>query len=304
MGRPRGNTAGTAAPASKRKRLTDRGQATRDRILDAAEELFAEQGFVATPIRDITHLAECDLGSVSYHFANKDEIFYAVLARRAQATCTAIAAALARTVARQGDRLTVEHVLGAFAETVFRPLLVGDVGWTHYCRLVTQRLMVESNGYLHPVLADSYLPLRRQYLDTLGRILPGVPPIEIEWCFAMFESAFGSMLFGANNVSHGNRLANRAELKRLRSNLVPYSAAGFRQIALRHVAARAPRRKPVSAETQKPVLKAAKKPMRQTTQKPVRQATQKPALQVTQKPAPKAAKKPPRPAAKTAAGKH
>ncbi len=55
---------------------------TKDRILDAAERLFAEHGFEATSLRMITTEAEVNLAAVNYHFHSKDELIAAVFARR------------------------------------------------------------------------------------------------------------------------------------------------------------------------------------------------------------------------------
>ncbi len=48
---------------------------TRDRILSAAEELFAVKGFEATSVRDITSRAECNIASVNYHFGGKEKLY-------------------------------------------------------------------------------------------------------------------------------------------------------------------------------------------------------------------------------------
>ncbi|MET0379536.1 MAG: TetR family transcriptional regulator, partial [Spongiibacteraceae bacterium] len=53
---------------SPKKRINQRGDATRDRILDAAEQLFAECGFDGTSMRDISSAAQAELGSIGYHF--------------------------------------------------------------------------------------------------------------------------------------------------------------------------------------------------------------------------------------------
>ena len=45
-----------------------RSQATRERILDAAERLFAERGFYGVSVRDITGAASVDVALASYHF--------------------------------------------------------------------------------------------------------------------------------------------------------------------------------------------------------------------------------------------
>ena len=55
---------------------------TSDKILDAAERLFAQNGFSATSMRAITRLAGVNLAAVNYHFGNKKELLKAVYQRR------------------------------------------------------------------------------------------------------------------------------------------------------------------------------------------------------------------------------
>src|ERR1700744_12731 len=55
---------------------------TKDRILDAAERLFARDGFEATSLRAITTEAEVNLAAVNYHFQSKEALVQAVIGRR------------------------------------------------------------------------------------------------------------------------------------------------------------------------------------------------------------------------------
>ena len=45
---------------------------TRARLLDAAETLFAENGFDGTSLRSITSAAGANLAAVNYHFQSKE----------------------------------------------------------------------------------------------------------------------------------------------------------------------------------------------------------------------------------------
>ena len=47
---------------------------TRDRILDTAEICFAQRGFDGTSLREITGLADVNLGAVNYHFGSKQAL--------------------------------------------------------------------------------------------------------------------------------------------------------------------------------------------------------------------------------------
>lgn len=54
---------------------------TVERILDAAEQLFAEKGFAETSLRLITSKAGVNLAAVNYHFGSKKALIQAVFSR-------------------------------------------------------------------------------------------------------------------------------------------------------------------------------------------------------------------------------
>lgn len=51
---------------------------TRSLLLDAAEEVFAEKGFMAASLDDIAHAAGYTKGAIYKHFATKEDLFLAV----------------------------------------------------------------------------------------------------------------------------------------------------------------------------------------------------------------------------------
>jgi TetR/AcrR family transcriptional regulator, regulator of cefoperazone and chloramphenicol sensitivity len=56
---------------------------TRERVLDAAERLFAGRGFAGTSVREITDAAGANLGAVNYYFRSKERLYAEVFTRRA-----------------------------------------------------------------------------------------------------------------------------------------------------------------------------------------------------------------------------
>ncbi|MCF1504647.1 CerR family C-terminal domain-containing protein [Afifella sp. H1R] len=54
------------------------GDTTRERILDAALELFGERGLHAASVRDVAKLAKANVAAISYHFGGKEELYLAV----------------------------------------------------------------------------------------------------------------------------------------------------------------------------------------------------------------------------------
>ncbi len=57
---------------------------TRDRLIAAAADLFAEAGYVGASVRDICNLARANPGAVSYHFGGKRQLYRAVLRQAAE----------------------------------------------------------------------------------------------------------------------------------------------------------------------------------------------------------------------------
>src|SRR5215475_12990661 len=59
----------------------DPADTTRDRLLDAAERLFAEYGYQATTMRTVTTEAGANIAAVNYHFGSKQALLEAVVHR-------------------------------------------------------------------------------------------------------------------------------------------------------------------------------------------------------------------------------
>jgi AcrR family transcriptional regulator len=64
---------------AKTKNASKKGDATKLAIEEAAFELFMEQGYHATSMRQISEKANLALGGIYNHFSNKEEIFAAIL---------------------------------------------------------------------------------------------------------------------------------------------------------------------------------------------------------------------------------
>ncbi|GAB3990649.1 TetR/AcrR family transcriptional regulator [Actinoallomurus acanthiterrae] len=60
-------------------RRVDRGQATRQHLIEVATELFADRGYEGTSIEAVLERAGMSRGSLYHHFPGKDRLFEAVV---------------------------------------------------------------------------------------------------------------------------------------------------------------------------------------------------------------------------------
>src|SRR5207244_11256628 len=63
---------------------TDKGRATRDRVLDAATALVFERGVAGTTLDDVRAAAKVSKGQLYHYFADKGDLIHAVIGRTIQ----------------------------------------------------------------------------------------------------------------------------------------------------------------------------------------------------------------------------
>jgi AcrR family transcriptional regulator len=166
-----------AAAARKQKVTRQNGDQTREKILDAAEASFGEQGFAAVSLREITTRAEVTLALASYHFGTKDNLFEEVVARRATILC---AERQARLDALENPN--VRAILGAFFGPLFDMAKSGDPGWPAYFRVLAR--LGEGDEWMH-LLSRYFDETAQAFVAALQKAMPGVDPDGLNRGFVM-----------------------------------------------------------------------------------------------------------------------
>ena len=72
------------APAPRARPTRPHGDATRQALLEAAGEVFAEQGFARGSSKQICALAGANLTAINYHFGSRENLYQAVLREAGQ----------------------------------------------------------------------------------------------------------------------------------------------------------------------------------------------------------------------------
>ncbi|MFC4467780.1 TetR/AcrR family transcriptional regulator [Streptomyces xiangluensis] len=168
---------------------TSRPGSTRDRLLDAAERLFAEHGFAATSLRTLTEAAGANVAAVNYHFGSKEGLLRAV-AERAMASVNAERLRLLEDLRASGHKPTAEELVRAFVATgasiVERS---GERGPT-IARFLG-RVMFEPDPAIRRLFGTEVAPVEGQYLDALQAALPELPPDEVAFRYRAMVGLLG-----------------------------------------------------------------------------------------------------------------
>jgi AcrR family transcriptional regulator len=218
--------------AVRRKKKTAKvgGKPKKDRILDAAERLFARHGFYGVSIRDITQAAEVDVALVNYHFGSKRELFATVFQRRAELLNPERLAMLedVRRSALPGTP-SVEQIVNAFTHPLLERSARGGPGWKSYFALVAQ---VNNSPEWGPVLMTQHFdPLVEKFIAVLREALPGCAAREIYWGYQFLTGAL-TLTFAETGRIDGlsGGLCKSADLDSVHERLAPFVAAGFRAL--------------------------------------------------------------------------
>src|SRR5579872_2011839 len=120
----------------KPKRRAQRSFSTSERILDAAEELFARHGIYGVTVREIAELANVDTALLHYYFESKRGVFDAVFARRADLLNSERLRELDRYEAENAGRYELEPVIAAYLRPMFGLIRQGGQGWRNFCAFI------------------------------------------------------------------------------------------------------------------------------------------------------------------------
>src|SRR5579862_1110324 len=117
--------------------MTRARRTTKDKLMDAAEKLFARRGFHGTSLRDITGAAGVDLALVNYHFGSKKQLLSAVVERRGQVLNEERLERLAQARLRSAPHPpSTESVVDAFLDPILERLADAGPGWHSYFSLL------------------------------------------------------------------------------------------------------------------------------------------------------------------------
>jgi AcrR family transcriptional regulator len=200
---------------------------TQERILDAAEERFAEEGF-ATSLRAITAKAGVNLAAVNYHFGSKDALIQEVFARRLGPLNAERLELLDILEGAEADP-PLEGILEAFVGPAIR--LSQNPKGAIFMRLFGHTLSQRDDRILR-MFTDQFQVVVQRFSAALGRALPHLDRNEVFWRMLFMVGAMAHTMAISDKIpalTHGEYETMDAETTV--RQLIPFVAGGMRAAA-------------------------------------------------------------------------
>ncbi|MDF3832340.1 TetR/AcrR family transcriptional regulator, partial [Cupriavidus basilensis] len=203
--------AGAAPEASKR-----------ERVLQAAERLFAEGGFDGVSMRDIAAAASVGLPLIVYHFETKRNLYRAVFERRKD-VLDARLEALRRPAVAGVDVL--EHIVQAFVEPMVR--VQSDEDGVAYAKLIAREASDPKEAE-RGIVRDYFDPFAREFIEAIRLAAPGKEPEYAYWAYTFAVGALVMSVFDSRIARISDGTCRPGDVVRKTRYLVAFITAGIR----------------------------------------------------------------------------
>jgi AcrR family transcriptional regulator len=204
---------------------------TKEKLMDAAEKLFARRGFHGTSLREITAEAGVDLALVNYHFGGKKQLLAAVIERRGQVLNERRLQRLAEIRSSAAPRPpATEAVVAAFLDPLLELLAHAGPGWHHYFALLAY--VNNSPEWGRKLMGKTFDGVVREFIHALMESLPGAAPEDIFWGYNFLTGALTLSLAETGRLDTlSDGLCRSDDVQSLQQRLGRYAAAGLRGLA-------------------------------------------------------------------------
>ena len=206
----------------------ERGDA-QDAILDAAEVVFADNGFHGATTRAIAEQARANAALIHYYFGSKEALYEAVVARRAGAINLERRERLAALHAQ--NAVTLETVLNALLRPTIALGRDPSRGGAHYARLLGHAAS-GTDERSRRLTAESYDAIAKVFITEFAGVVPGLSPANAVRGYLNAVSIGISLMAPTGRTQNLSGGALRDDdLEEIIGQAVRFIAAGIRALA-------------------------------------------------------------------------
>ena len=204
-------------------------EASIERILDAAEQLFAEYGYHGVTLKDVAARVGVSSTLIHYHFNGKESIFEAVWARRAPVSARNRLEAMRLYAEQAGDTVTVEGALHAWIDTDLNVQIDHADQWIAFGKIAAQAN--STGGWGAEKMTKFFNPVALALIELLKKAMPDCDEETIFWGYHFVSGAMTHNMARTgrlDDLSHG--LCSSDDFVSIRRHMARFMAAGFEAI--------------------------------------------------------------------------
>jgi AcrR family transcriptional regulator len=194
---------------------------TKDRILGAAEELFAQYGFSGTSLRQVTSRADVNIAAVNYHFGSKENLVNEVFRRRMDEMSERRIREL--RAAQEESPGELEPILRAFIEPALALTL--DKHGSAFVRVLA-RAYAEKNDRLRKFLSVNYGSVLREFAKAIAPCLPKLGKEELYWRMDFMAGALTYAMADFGLIKRPAGVSERSHCDKAAEHLIRFASAG------------------------------------------------------------------------------
>lgn len=198
------------------------------RLLDAAEQLFAERGFDVVSVRDVTQLAEANVAAVNYHFGSREGLVTLVATRCINPV---ILERLARLDVLErkwsGKSAPLEEIMDAFVRPVAGVVRKSELSENLSVKLVGRVLALQGDA-VPESLEEPFKNSNARFIRSLGKALPSLSADELQWRLHFVTGALVHLLVNRDVLQRGGSVGE-SSMEVLLGRFIRFAVAGLRE---------------------------------------------------------------------------
>lgn len=200
------------------------------KLLDAAEQLFAEKGFEAVSVRDITQLAKTNVAAVNYHFGSRDELLALVMMRYMNPVTEERLARLESVEKNwSGKSPPIEEILDAFVRPLATQVRKSELDERVFYKLVG-RIFAQQGDGMPAFIEEQLRQVVERFAKAFGKALPTVPVEELVWRMHFVAGGMIHMLIHQDMLQRiTNGTAGAPTMEVTLSRFIRFAANGLRE---------------------------------------------------------------------------
>jgi AcrR family transcriptional regulator len=177
------------------------GRTARQRILDAAEEMFAQFGFDGVSMRQISLKAGVPVTLVAYHFGDKLGVYRAVFELRSPVVMEQRKNGLALAELEEDPGRRLEMIVRA---ALLPMLALRTLEGTGHFGVLMAREVSDPRSADRGILEEIFDPIAVLLTDALSRTMVGSTEAEVHWAFNI---VIGTMVYVMADAGRIKRLS-------------------------------------------------------------------------------------------------